>query len=319
MAYKHLSMEERRLLIYQRRRGVSPAEIARSLGRHRSTIIRELQRNLHHNTKLYYYTFTKAHQRAIARRSRSRRNTQFTDDDWQRVDERIKMDWSPEQVSATLKNEGILSISHETIYRHIIADKKQGGDLYQHLRLRPRKRRKRYGSRENRGRLQGKRMISERPPSIEQRKELGHWEIDTVLGRGDKNGLVTMVERATGFVQIHKIKARTVEQVNQATLNIINQQPNKVITITADNGTEFHGYRDIEKATGSTFYFAHPHHAWERGTNENTNGLIRQYLPKRCSMRHVNQRHCNQIADMLNSRPRKRYKYITPKEKYEFN
>jgi transposase, IS30 family len=319
MAYRQLSMEERRILIYQRRRGVSQAEIARLLGRHRSTITRELQRNLHHNKKLYYYTFTKAHQKAIARRSRSRRNTQFTDDDWKMVDERIRMDWSPEQVSETLKMDGTLSISHESIYRHIIADKKQGGDLYRHLRLRPRKRRKRYGSRENRGKLQGKRMISERPLSVEQRKELGHWEIDTVLGRGDKNAVLTMVERATGYVQIHKIKARTVEQVNMATINIINKQPNKVISITADNGTEFHGYRDIEKATGSIFYFAHPHHAWERGTNENTNGLIRQYLPKRSSMRNISQRQCDQIADTLNSRPRKRYNYITPKEKYEFD
>lgn len=306
-------------MIFQHRRGMNLSAIAKLLGRHRSTISRELRRNLHHNTKLYYYTYTKAHQKAIARRSRSRRNSQFTKENWRIVDDRIRLNWSPEQISATLSKEGLLSISHETIYRHILSDKKHGGELYKHLRLRARKRRKRYGSHENRGKLKGKRMISERPPSIESRQEIGHWEIDTVHGNGAKDSLLTMVERATGYVQIHKIQARTVEQVNQATINIIKHQPNKVITITADNGTEFHGYRDIEQATGTVFYFANPHHAWERGTNENTNGLIRQYLPKGTSMKHVNQRICNRIASMLNSRPRKRYNYVTPKEKYESN
>ena len=145
---------------------------------------------------------------------------------------------------------------------------------------------------------------------------MGHWEIDTVMGVGNTHCVVTLVERATGYVLIGKLAERTASELTRRTIELVSKHPGKIRTITADNGTEFHSYRAIEKATGVKFYFATPHHAWERGTNENTNGLIRQYLPKRKSMARVTQRDCTRIAKKLNTRPRKRYDYETPEERF---
>ena len=150
---------------------------------------------------------------------------------------------------------------------------------------------------------------------VETRGQVGHWETDTVLGKG-RPCLLSMVERKTGYVVLGKLKARTTAEVNRRTLRLMKAQPRPVRTITADNGTEFHGYTTIEKATSARFYFATPHHAWERGTNENTNGLIRQYIPKRTNMARLTQYDCNAIARQLNRRPRKRLGYRTPEECY---
>jgi IS30 family transposase len=157
-------------------------------------------------------------------------------------------------------------------------------------------------------------MIGTRPRHIELRRGVGHWEIDTVLGKGSKHCIVSLVERKSGYTQIGKIKARTVEQTTAKTIELIQRNPRLFKTITADNGTEFHGYKEIEKATGVRFYFANPHHSWERGTNENTNGLIRQYLPKNTSMTKVSQQYCDDISNELNTRPRKRHVYKTPNQ-----
>jgi IS30 family transposase len=250
------------------------------------------------------------------RRKHCRRNRRFTATEWGLVVERLGWDWSPEQISATMKIDGLLSISHETIYRYIWVDRRCGGHLHSHLRQMGKLKRKRYGTNESRGRLAGKRMIAERPPSIERRNRIGHWEIDTVLGTGSKDCIVTLVERKSGYLEIAKVRARTTENINRETIARVSRQPRRVKTITSDNGTEFHGYKDIEKATGATFYFANPHHSWERGTNENTNGLIRQYLPKGTSMRNLTQAMCEEIANWLNARPRKRLGFKTPKECY---
>jgi IS30 family transposase len=143
---------------------------------------------------------------------------------------------------------------------------------------------------------------------------VGHWEIDTVLGQGSRHCIVSLVERKSGYLQIGKLNARNKEQTTVMTIELIRRHPDRFSTITADNGTEFHGYAQIEQATGVPFYFANPHHAWERGTNENTNGLIRQYLPKHSSMARLTQRECDAIASSLNTRPRKRHGYRTPQQ-----
>ncbi len=210
-----------------------------------------------------------------------------------------------------------MAVSHETIYLRVWADKKRGGSLHTHLRGSNKKRRKRYRSYDSRGQLAGKRHISERPAEAHNRTRVGHWEIDTVIGSiADKHCIVTIVERSVGFTLIAKLRARTVAELNRATIRLIRHSPLPVHTITADNGTEFHGYKAIEAATGVLFFFATPHHSWERGTNENTNGLIRQYLPKRKSMASVSQTRCKWIAQKLNNRPRKRYHFRTPWEAY---
>ena len=211
----------------------------------------------------------------------------------------------------------VLAISHETIYRYIWADKEAGGTLHQHLRGARKQRRKRYGRYDSRGRLAGKRMITERPPIVETRAELGHWEADTMLGASQAGPCVlSMVERQSGYLLLGQLDQRTSAFVNARARQLIRAQPGPVRTITVDNGTEFHEYAKLEDATGARFYFATPHHAWERGTNENTNGLIRQYLPKRQSMAHLTQHDCNRIAAKLNRRPRKRLGFCTPEECY---
>lgn len=310
--YSQLSQEERYTIAFLLRRHNKPSQIARELGRHRSTICREIDRN-----KRAYdggYRAEQAQSYYQGRRRRSRYGFHHTQTQMQPVFYLIKKKWSPEQISFVLKKAGILSISHETIYKHILYDKKQGGTLYTHLRIMPKVRRKRYNTRDSRGRLLGKRSILDRPKEAKKRKVLGHWEGDTVVGRDRHHCIVTLVERKSGLVIIKKITSRTSEQVNAVVIDAIRENPEMFKTITFDNGTEFHGYKTIEQETGVMCYFAAPYHSWERGTNENCNGLIRQYIPKRECMAAVSQRDCNWIAKQLNTRPRKRHNYATPME-----
>jgi IS30 family transposase len=292
--------------------GLNNPQIAHALGRHRSTIWREVRRNAHPTDG--YYKVEKAIQRSSGRRRRSRSHPRFSQRQLGQVWQLIEGKLSPEQVSGYLGRTGQLRISHETIYRHIWRDKRRGGGLHRHLRCAIKRRRKRYGTYEKRGRLAGKRMIQERPASVEARHRPGHWEIDTVLGKGSRHCIVTIVERKSGYTLIGRLASRTKEQTTAKTIELIQRHRQHFKTITADNGTEFHGYADIEAATDVPFYFANPHHSWERGTNENTNGLIRQNLPKNTSMRSLTQDECDQIAAALNTRPRKRHEYRTPED-----
>ncbi len=289
------------------------AAVARHLGRHKSTISRELARN---RRPTGYYTAPVAHSYATARRKRTRRGTNFSQSQWRIVLDLIQDDYSPEQIAYIVKNYFGFSMSHETIYLYLLYDKKKGGTLYQHLRIVPKRRRKRYNSHDSRGRLQGKRMIDDRPLEIEYRTSIGHWEGDTVIGSDRHHCIVTLVERKTGFLIIKKIKARTVEEVNKACIEAIREHEKNFKTITFDNGTEFHGYKKLEEVYPVTCYFANPYHSWERGTNENTNGLIRQYIPKKSCMKSVSQADCDRIAYKLNTRPRKRLGFKTPYEVY---
>ena len=311
MTYRQLSPEERYMLAALRRQGLNQSQIARALGRHRSTVCRELRRN---STRAdgRYRAFT-AQERTQGRRSRSRRNRRFKAEDFALVDELLRRQWSPEQVAGHLRRTDQLLISHETIYRHVWRDKRAGGLLHTHLRGARKKRRKRYGAYDSRGRLAGKRLISERPAEIESRESVGHWEADTVIGTGSKDCVVTLVERKSGLVLIGKLKDRTAESLSQRVVRLIGGA-GRVETVTADNGTEFHGYGRIEQSTGVVFYFARPYHSWERGSNENANGLVRQYLPKGTSMAGLSQHQCNAIARRLNTRPRKRLGFRTPLE-----
>lgn len=312
MTYRQITSEQRYMLAALRMQGLTKSAIATLLGCHRSTVGRELRRNC--SVSDGRYRAEKAQERANGRRSRSRRNQQFTLADFEQVEALLAERWSPEQIAGRLALERSLSISHETIYRHVWRDKKAGGHLHTHLRCAQKQRRKGYGHYDSRGRLAGKRHISERPPSVESRREFGHWEIDTVMGRGSKDCILSLVERRTGLVMIGKLPNRTTKAVNARALSIIQPKRALFATITADNGTEFHDYAAIERRTGATFYFATPYHSWERGTNENTNGLIRQYLRKGSCMATLTQRQCNEIAHKLNTRPRKRHGYKTPLE-----
>lgn len=309
--YHQLTPGERYALSALRKQGLNQAAIARALGRHPSTISREIRRN---SRKDGGYRPSTADQMTRGRRSRSRRNRRFTPEQWALVLECLRQLWSPEQISGRLALEDRLSISHETIYRYIWTDRWHEGSLYRYLRQCIKQMRKRYGRYDSRGRLAGKRLLSERPPGAQNRSRIGHLEGDTMIGSADKHCVLTLVDRKTGYVLIGKLEQRTVREANRRAIALIRGAGRRTRSLTLDNGTEFHGYKSIEAATGATVYFATPHHAWERGTSENTNGLIRQYLPKRRSMRHVDQRACARIAAQLNARPRKRLGFRTPAE-----
>lgn len=306
MTYRQITSEQRYMLAALRMQGLSPSAMARHLGCHR-----ELRRNSSNDGR---YRASKAQELTNGRRSRSRRNQHFTSRELENVNELLRQHWSPQQIAGRHGVEPWLSISHETIYRHVWRDKKAGGSLYTHLRCAQKRRRKGYGHYDSRGRLAGKRHISERPSSVEGRRELGHWEIDTVMGTGSKDCILSLVERKTGLVIIGKLPNRTAEALSTRAIKIIKTHCGPFRTITADNGTEFHDYATIERCTPARFYFATPYHSWERGTNENANGLIRQYLPKGASMAGLTQKQCSEIAHRLNTRPRKRHGYKTPLE-----
>jgi len=308
MKYKQLTPHERYMISSYRKAGLSVAQMAKDLDRHRSTIYREIKRHFRQNS----YRPDYANDRALAKRSGTRCGFKIHPDDLFVIKNLLRHKWSPEQISGALRETGFLSISHQTIYSYIWWEKKKGGKLWKHLRQSRKKRRKKHNSLNTRGILTDKRHISERPDVVETRGRIGDWEIDTVMGSSDQHCIVTLVDRKTGYLLIGKLKNRTVDELNWVTRKLIRKHEDKMLTITADNGTEFHGYSDLEDDTGVTFYFATPYHSWERGTNENTNGLIRQYLPKRESMAKLSQKACDKIAFEINNRPRKRHGFIPP-------
>lgn len=295
-------------------RGYSYREIARILGRSVSTISREKRRNAtQHDGR---YRAEKAHQYAMARRSRTRKQDQYSLEEWEAVAGLVVRKWSPEQIAGRARSMRKRCMSKETIYRYLKRERRAGGQTWRHLRIVSKFGRKRRGSPATRGRLVGKRHISQRPRAVELRVRMGHWEGDTVMGSDMRHCVLTLVERVSGYVIIKKLTARTKEQAAAALKQAIDEVKRKVRTITLDNGTEFHDYDKVEAECAVKFYFATPYHSWERGTNENTNGLIRQYLPKGMCMRHVTQADCDAIAAELNDRPRRRLGFKTPSERF---
>jgi len=309
--YHQFSTEERYELAALRRQNIGMAKMAEHLGRHRSTLYREVKRNQSaHDGR---YRASHAVEKASGRQHRSRRNWLYGPAEFAPVETLIRQRFSPEQIVGRRQLEGHAVMSHETIYRWIWQDKRCGGSLWQNLRGARKQKRKRHGRYDSRGRLAGKKPIEQRPAVVANRGRIGDWEMDTMHGRG-KACVVTVVERKTGLVRLGPIQGATKEQTLNRTVKLLWAERDRVQTITADNGTEFHGYRELERILGTQVYFATPHHAWERGTNENTNGLIRQYLPKGTNLSRLTQQQCDRIAEQLNNRPRLRLGFKTPNE-----
>jgi IS30 family transposase len=309
--YCQLTEAERYTLSLLKRAGHSFRSIARLLQRDPSTISREVRRNatIDQGKPRPLYVPSKAQEHANGRRRRSRRVKQHGPEVYAHIEALLgEEQWSPEQIASQLGEQLGVQLSHMTIYRHVRRDQKQGGGLYRHLRQGGKRRRKRTHGPEKRGKLAGKPMIDSRPAAIELRQEIGHWEGDTVIGAVDERDcLLTLVERSTGLALVAKLAHRTVTAVNRAAVKLVRDSGLPFKSITWDNGTEFHGYKALEAATGVRCYFAYPHRPWQRGSNENFNGLLRQYFPKRRSLARMRQHHCDLIAHKLNQRPRKRY------------
>ena len=226
----------------------------------------------------------------------------------------IKQDFSPDQVSGFLNRHHQIRISHETVYQLILTDRKQGGRLYLHLRRAAKKRKKRYGLRDRRGQIRGRVSIDHRPAVVEAKGRIGDWEIDTVIGSNHKGVLLTIVERKSKLTLMAKLANRRAQPLADAVATLLTPLKKRVFTITSDNGKEFANHMQISSALKSDFYFAHPYHSWERGLNENTNGLIRQYFPKSMCFDTITDDQVQWLMDRLNNRPRKTLGYKTPNE-----
>jgi IS30 family transposase len=310
-AYSQLSLDERYILAGLKARRVPVLQIAKLMGRHPSTIYRETSRNLRPSG---FYAASVADSYAKARCHSSRRGSHYGEQQWALIVRLLRQQWSPEQISGTLRALGVVSISAKTIYRMIRKRREKGDLLYRQLRICSKLRKKSYRSEDYCGRLKGKRPISERPQAANERTEVGHWEADTVMGANQHECILTVVERKTGFAQMAKIRRRSAREVNTALAKIIAANRSLFRTITFDNGTEFHSYKKLEKRFGVTCYFATPHSPWERGTNENFNGLVRQYFPKRSTLADVGDAKLAFFSHLLNTRPRKRHGFKSPQE-----
>jgi len=308
MSYTQLTQEERYQIYALKKAGHIQAEIAEIVGRDPGTISRELRRN----RGLKGYRPQQAHNLALARR-REKPQPRLGDEIWQRVEELIRDEWSPEQVVGRLEMEQGVSISHEWIYQYIYADKHSGGDLYRSLRCQ-KARRKRYGTYDRRGIIPNQTSIDDRPAIVDARKRFGDWEGDTVIGKGHRGALVTLVERKSLYTVIRAVPRKTAEAVRHAVTQALAPHKDRVYTLTYDNGREFADHEGMAADLDARVYFAHPYASWERGLNENTNGLIRQYFPKHRDLTTVTQQEIEQTMDKLNHRPRKSLGFRTPHE-----
>jgi IS30 family transposase len=304
MNYKHLSQIER-YQIHSLMKALHPiTQIAELLGRHKSTISRELRRN----AGFRGYRPKQACELALKRSESSRNARTIAPSVKEQVNALLQLQWSPEQIA------GQLAVSHETLYQYVYADKSQGGKLWKNLRCQKQKRKRYASGRDRRGQIPNRRPLSERAVHIEGRKQVGHWECDTVIGANHRGAIVTLVERKSGYAVIAKVSNKTADLVGAAIISMLKPFEARVKTLTYDNGKEFCGHAKIDDALNSTGYFARPFASWERGSSENFNGLLRQYVPKKRLMQTVTDEEIKMIENRLNNRPRKRLGFKTPAE-----
>lgn len=300
--YHRKKIEE--LLLYD----LSYSEIALKLGFDKSTVSREIKRNSH---KGKYYP-VKAHKLTKLRQSNAFKKKKITRSMEYTLKELLKKDWSPEQISNRCKKDGIEMLSHEMIYQYVYKNEANGGKLYKHLRH-SRKRRKKYGS-ERSSNIKNKRNIADRPNIVEKKIRIGDWEIDTVIGAKQEGAILTVVDRVAKFFLSKQFDYKTAENVKISTIELLKPYKDKVFTITSDNGSEFTLHEDIAKELNCDFYFADPYASWQRGLNENTNGLLRQYFPKGISLKGIDDEQLKIAVNKINNRPRKTLNYDTPKD-----
>lgn len=303
--YTQLTQGQRYQIYALLKMGHLQVEIAKVIGVHKSTISRELRRN----RGLRGYRPKQAHHLAMSRRSNSK--PRIDSATWALIESLIRQDLSPEQVSCWLKKVQGICISHEWIYQYVLADKSAGGDLYRHLRCQ-KKRKKRYGSYDRRGKLVNRVSIDERPAIVDTRQRLGDWEVDTIVGKGRRGAIVSLTERKSRLALLHKVERRTAKVVAAAVIELLKPLETLTHTITSDNGKEFADHERIADSLKAEIYFAHPYSAWERATNENTNGLIRQYFPKKRDFATVTNEEIVRAMRRLNNRPRKCLGFNTP-------
>jgi IS30 family transposase len=292
-------------------------EIALAIEKDKSVVSRELKRNCDKRSGIYNNDLA---QRKYDQRQKDKpKHIKFTSELESFFESLLNKDYSPEQISGRAKLEGIACVSHERLYQHIWQDKKQGGKLHLHLRRKGRKYRKRGAAIDTRGIIKDRVDISLRPDIVDQKQRFGDLEIDTVIGKNHKGALLTINDRVSSMVWIAKLNGKNAAELALKVIEIMNPYKDLIHTITGDNGKEFADHKTICQGLGISFYFAKPYHSWERGANENTNGLIRQYFTKGSSFENIKDKDVAKVQDILNNRPRKKLNFLTPNEYFFLN
>ena len=309
---KHLTVEQRYTICVLKKQGYKQKDIALIIEKDKSVVSRELKRNCDRRSSKYEADLA---QRKYEQRQRDKpKHIHFTEKIKQCVDELINKDYSPEQIVGRTKLEGQPCVSIERIYQYIWKDKKEGGELFVHLRRKGRKYRKRGLAKDTRGIIKDRIGIEQRPSIVDQKERLGDMEIDTIIGQNHKGAILTINDRVSSMVWIAKLNGKIADELAEKTIEILLPYKSLINTITGDNGKEFADHSTIKDGLGVDFYFARPYHSWERGANENTNGLIRQYFPKGSSFDSISDEDVTRVQNILNNRPRKKLKYLTPIE-----
>ncbi len=310
MHYKQLTENERYQIYVMKKAGHRQEAIALLLDRSPSTISREVRRNKGRRG----YRAAQAQRFSNTRRQGAHKSCKVTKEVRMWIKILLRQELSPQQVVDYLKRHKKLSLHHETVYRLVYADKVQGGSLYQHLRILSKPYRKRYGHYERRGKIPNRVSIEQRPQVVERRQRIGDWEGDTVIGKGRQSALLTLVERKTLYTVIARLTGKRADLLADAAVNVMKPLKHRVHTLTLDNGLEFTRHEQIAKQLKAGIYFAHPYASWERGINENTNGLIRQYFPKDTDFNQVSDKDIAHVMERLNNRPRKTRGCRSPNE-----
>ena len=308
--YSQLTQEQRYHIYGLLQSGNLQKDIAHALGVDKSTISRELSRN-RSGTR---YQPTKADKLASIRRCTAKKHIKVTEALKKLISEKIKDDWSPDQISGHFKTQKLTQISHERIYQYLAEDKKSGGILYTHLRHSGKKYKKRYGAPDRRGQMKNRVSIDLRPKVVEKKQRIGDWEGDTIIGMQQQKAIVTLVDRASRFTLMGRVATKHADIVSDIIVELLLPVKKYSHTLTLDNGKEFSGHEFIAKKLTMDVYFADPYSSWQRGANENTNGLIRQYIPKGSSFDNITDSQILEITNKINNRPRKALGYRTPNE-----
>jgi IS30 family transposase len=308
MNYKQLAREQRYQIYALKKAGQNQTQIAVVLGCHKSTISRELRRNC--GQRGYYPLLA---DKTARKRHREAYQPRITAETWQQVELLLGQQWSPEQIMGWLKLNRQPSVSHERIYLYIYADKRRGGTLHSHLRSQ-KKQRKRYSGYIRRGQIPNRISIDKRPKIVASKGRFGDWEADTIVGARHKGGILSIVERKSKLTRLSKLATKAAAEMKHVCVALLAPLAARVHTITVDNGKEFCDHKHIAARLQARIYFAHPYASWERGLNENTNGLVRQYFPKKYEFARISDKDLQQVEDLLNNRPRKSLGYRTPNE-----
>ena len=294
--------------------GRKQKEIAQTIGKDESVVSREIRRN--RDGRNGPYRFELAQRKYEQRLQAKPRQRSFTPAVREMVERRLCEKLSPEQIAGLCRKEGVACVSAERIYQHVWEDKKRKGGLYKHLRTQGKRYRKRGNSKDARGILKDRVSIEARPAEVELKERFGDLEIDTIIGKNHKGAVVTINDRCTGMLRMKKVETKQAEAAKQAAIELLQDWKPLLHTMTADNGKEFAQHKAISQALELNFFFAHPYHSWERGANENLNGLIRQYIPKASPFEELTDEYIEQVQEILNNRPRKRFDFQSPNQMF---